>query len=115
MQIDIQAKGLKLTNGLRKHIEQRLYSMLSFAKQDISKAVVRLFDENRRRGDKDKYCRIQIKARGLPLIITENRSSNIYVALESALNRTKRNLSRRMKKLQKRQHKTEVMLFEGST
>lgn len=114
MQVDIQVQGLKLTHRTQRHIEHRLNSMLNFVKQDITKAVVRLLDENGRSGVKDKYCRIQIKARGLPLIITENRSSNIFVALESALHRTKRIISRRMKKLEKLQHRREILLLEDS-
>jgi len=115
MQIDIQAQGLKLTNGFRRHIEKRLYSTLNFAKQDISKVVVHLSDENSRSDIKDKYCRIQIKPQRQPTIVTENCSSNIYVALESALDRTKRSVSKRMKKLQKLRHRAEAPLLTGST
>jgi putative sigma-54 modulation protein len=104
MRIDIQASGFKLTDGLRAHAERRLQFALSWAVHDVQKVVVRLSDINGPRGGNDKRCYIQIPIPGRPDVVIENTESDLYVAIDQAVDRIERTVARRLERKHEHRH-----------
>ena len=104
MRIDIQARGFDLTDGLREHTERRLRFALGWAVHDVRKIVVRLSDVNGPRGGNDKRCCVQIPiSAGQPVLI-EDTASDLYVAIDRAIDRAGQAVARRLKRLHKPRH-----------
>lgn len=104
MHIDIQASGFKLSDGLREHTERRLQFALSWAIHDVRKVVVRLSDINGPRGGNDKRCYIQIPIPGRPDVVIEDTESDLYVAIDHAVDRVERSVARRLERLREHTH-----------
>lgn len=104
MHIDIQARGFKLTDGLRKHTERRLQFALSWAVYEVRNVVVRLSDINGPRGGNDKRCYIQIPISGRPDVVIEDTESDLYVAIDHAVNRIERSVARRLERKHEYRH-----------
>lgn len=98
MQIDIQARGFKLTAGLRARAERRLRFALGSTSSRVRSIVMRLADENGPRGGQDKRCTIRADLPGIPPIIIEQQECNLYVAIDRAADRAGRAVSRRLEK-----------------
>lgn len=105
MRIDIQARGFKLTDGLRQYTERRLKFALSWAAFEVRKVVVRFSDINGPRGGEDKRCYIQIPITGRPDIVIEDTESNLYTAIDHAVSRIERSVARRLER--KREYRRE--------
>jgi putative sigma-54 modulation protein len=103
MNIDIQAKGFPLTEGLREHTERRLGFALSWASQDLRKIVVRLSDINGPRGGDDKRCSIQVVIPGVPDVVIIDTEADLYVAIDRAIDRTERSVARLLER--QREHR----------
>ena len=104
MRIDIQANGFELTDALRQHTERRLQFAFSWAGNDVRKIVVRLSDINGPRGGKDKRCAIHIPmSRALDILI-EDTESDLYVAIDRAVDRAERTLARKLERLHEHRH-----------
>ncbi|MDP2170720.1 MAG: HPF/RaiA family ribosome-associated protein [Rhodocyclaceae bacterium] len=104
MRIDIQAQGFELTDGLREHTERRLRFALSWADQYVSKLGVRLSDVNGPRAGIDKRCHIQIPLPGIPDVVIEDTESDLYVAIDRAVDRAERAVARRVGRLREQHH-----------
>jgi putative sigma-54 modulation protein len=104
MRIDIQTSGFKLTGGLREHTERRLQFALSWAVHDVRKVVVRLSDINGPRGGNDKRCYIQIPIPGRPDVVIEDTESDLYVAIDRAVERIERSVARRLERQREHPH-----------
>ena len=104
MRLDIQARGFDLTEGLRGHTERRLQSALSWASHDVRTVSVRLFDINGPRDGNDKRCRIQIPISGGQDVVIEDTESDLYVAIDRAVDRTERALARRLERQREHRH-----------
>jgi putative sigma-54 modulation protein len=104
MRIDIQTSGFKLTGGLREHTERRLQFALSWAVHDVRKVVVRLSDINGPRGGNDKRCYIQIPISGRPDVVIEDTESDLYVAIDRAVERAERSVARRLERQREHPH-----------
>lgn len=104
MRIDIQASGFKLTDGLREHTERRLQFALSWAVYDVRKVVVRLSDINGPRGGNDKRCYIQVPLPHKPDVVIEDTESDLYVAIDRAVDRAERSVARRLERLRRYRH-----------
>jgi len=104
MRINIQTSGFKLTDGLREHTERRLQFALSWAVHDVRKVVVRLSDINGPRGGNDKRCYIQIPLPQKPDVIIEDTESDLYVAIDRAVDRAERAVARRLERLREHPH-----------
>jgi len=96
MQIDIQARNFKLTDGLNTHINRRLGFALSNSDDYIQHIIVRLSDINGPRGGADKCCHIQVVLPGLPDVVIEDTESDLYVAIDRAADRAGRTVTRRI-------------------
>lgn len=105
MRIDIQAKGFELTNALRTHAQRRLQFALDWAGRDVRNVNVRLSDINGPRGGNDKRCAIQISL-GAQDLVVEDTEADLYVAIDRAVERSKRALSKRIARSRERQHES---------
>lgn len=111
MQIKIQARGFPLTEALREHAERRLRFALSWAGYDVRKVVVRLSDINGPRGGDDKRCCIQVVFPGTQDVVIEDTESDLYVAINRAVDRAERSVARRLARQREYPHGT----FRGAT
>lgn len=98
MQIAIQARGLRLTEGIRTQAERRVRLALGSASGRVHSVVMRLADENGPRGGVDKRCTIRANLRGGPPVIIEHQEADLYVAIDRAADRAGRAVSRRLER-----------------
>jgi putative sigma-54 modulation protein len=96
VQIDIQARGFSLTEGLRTHAERRVRFALGSTSSRVRSIVMRLADENGPRGGVDKRCTIRAHLPGAPPVIIEQHEADLYVAIDRAADRAGRAVSRRL-------------------
>ena len=106
MQINIQARGFELTDGLRSHIVMRLQFALGWASHRLGKVSVRLSDENGPRGGEDKRCCLRVGVAGAEDVVIEDTEADLYVAIDRAADRASRVLARRMER--QRAHRNTV-------
>ena len=104
MRIDIQARGLDLTEDLRKHTERCVHFALSWATHDVRTVTVRLADINGPRGGTDKRCSIQIAFPGAQNMLVEDTESDLYVAIARAVDRIERAVANRIERLREHRH-----------
>lgn len=104
MRINIQTSGFKLTDGLREHTERRLQFALSWARHDVRKVVVHLSDINGPRGGNDKRCYIQVPLPHKPDVVIEDTESDLYVAIDRAVDRAGRSVARRLERQREHRH-----------
>lgn len=108
MQIEIQAKGCVLSNNLKHSIRKRINRAFRFHKQKVRKVIVRLFTTVGSKGQTIKSCRVQTVANGIPQLITEKRSDNLFDAINSSITVSSRTVAKYLRKLQNfRQVKTQ--------
>ena len=98
MQIEIQARGFKLSAGQRTQAERRLRFALGSTSGRVPSAVMRLADENGPRGGVDKRCTIRVNLTGAPAVIIEQQEADLYVAIDRAADRAGRAVLRRLEK-----------------
>lgn len=98
MQIDIQARGFTLTEGLRAHVERRLRFALTRFQDRVVRVAVRLSDVNGPRGGVNKHCHLQARLRGLPDIVVKDTEADLYVAVDRAAERAGRTLGRYLRR-----------------
>ncbi len=98
MQFNIQARGFRLTEGLRTLAERRLRFALGSTSSRVRRIVMRLADENGPRGGADKRCTIQANLAGAPPVVIEQQETDLYVAIDRAAGRAGRTVARQLKK-----------------
>ena len=98
MQIEIQARGFKLSAGQRTQVERRLRFALGSTSGRVRSVVMRLADENGPRGGLDKRCTIRANLPGAPPVIIEQQEADLYVAIDRAADRAARAVSRRLER-----------------
>jgi len=101
MQIDIQARGFKLTEGLREYVERRLRFVFGSTRRSVRRISVRLSDQNGPRGGDDMRCRMQVSLAAAPSVSIEDTEANLYVAIDRAADRIGRTVTRRVERLRK--------------
>jgi len=104
MRFDIQARGFDLTESLRQHTVRRLRFAFGWASHDVRAVTVRLFDINGPRGGRDKRCRIQVAFPCAQDVVIEDTEADLYVAIDRAIDRAERTVSRRLQRLRKHHH-----------
>jgi len=97
--INIQARGFDLTEGLREHTRKRLQFALGWANHEVRSITVCLSDVNGPRGGNDKRCRIQIPLAGSRDVVIEDVDADLYVAINRAAERIERTMARRLERL----------------
>lgn len=98
MQLNIQARGFKLTESLRSLAERRLRFALGSTSDRVRSIVMRLADENGPRGGVDKRCMIRARLAGASPVVIEQQETDLYVAMDRAADRAGRSVSRQLKK-----------------
>ena len=106
MQIDIQARGFDLTDGIREHTKKRLGFAIDWAQDDVREIKIRLSDVNGPRGGEDKRCLIQIPMIGKSSIVIEDVESDLYLAIDKAIHRMERVLAKRLERAREVPHET---------
>jgi putative sigma-54 modulation protein len=96
MNIDIQARGFELTEGLREHTMRRLHYAVDWASDEVRTIHVRFSDINGPRGGNDKRCLIHIPIPGKPDVVVQDVESDLYVAIDKAADRMERVLARKL-------------------
>jgi putative sigma-54 modulation protein len=110
MQLDIQARGFSLTEGLRTHCERRLRFALGAASSRLRSVAIRLSDVNGPRGGVDKRCAIRAIVPGAPPVVIAQYETNIYVAIDRAAERIARSLARRTQRIWRDRRTQSAML-----
>jgi ribosomal subunit interface protein len=98
MKIEIQARDFPLTEALGAYIERRINFVLSSRFDQIKRIDVRLSDINGPRGGIDKRCQIQLTLPRLRDIVIEDTETDLYVAIDRAVDRAGRTVNRRLKR-----------------
>ncbi len=98
MQIDIQARGFKLTEAIRTYSDRGLRFALGSMVGDVNSVTIRLADQNGPRGGIDKRCSIRVTLRDTPLVIILQEDTDLYVAIDRAFDRASRTAARRLDK-----------------
>lgn len=114
MNIDIQARNFELTDALANHIQRRLDFALSPRYEQIQQIQVRLSDINGPRGGEDKCCHVRIVLPRLQDIVVEDTELDMYVAINRAIDRAGRSVSRRLSRQRVRNQRTAKAPFESS-
>jgi ribosome-associated translation inhibitor RaiA len=96
MNIDIQARDFQLTEALESHIRRRLDFALSPRYEQIQQIQVRLGDINGPRGGADKCCHLHIVLPRLPDVVVDDTELDMYLAINRAIDRAGRAVSRRL-------------------
>ncbi len=96
MKIGILARGLALTEAIRRYADARLRTALGRYRSAIDSVSVRLIDVNGPRGGVDKHCLVEVRAPSLAPIIVRERESDLYVAIDRAAGRLDRAVARRL-------------------
>lgn len=95
MMIQILADGFTLTEGLRERALHRVAHAFHSGRDHVSRVVVRLSDINGPRGGADKRCAIEIRLRGARVIALCELDSDLYRAIDHAVERARRIFARR--------------------
>jgi putative sigma-54 modulation protein len=98
MRIDIHTSKFQLTEALREHIERRVQFAMSWAQDKLPRVNLRLDDINGPKGGIDKSCRIQIPITGGKSVVIEEVQSDLYIAIDRAVERAGRAISRRLER-----------------
>lgn len=94
MQIEIRGQHVELTGALRSHIERRVVFALGRFQSRIYRVTVRLQDVNGPRGGVDKGCRLSVELSGGGSQHVEERSSDLFIAVDGAVDRAARVVER---------------------
>ena len=96
MQIDIQARDFALTQALNNHIRRRLDFALSSRYDQVQRIDIRLSDINGPRGGSDKCCKVHVVLPQLIDVIIEDTETDMYAAINRAIDRAGRTVTRRL-------------------
>lgn len=109
MRIEIHTGKFSLTDAMRAYIERRIHFTLNRAQHGLRKISLRLDDINGPKGGDDKSCRIQIPVAGGKSVVIEEVRSDLYVAIDRALERAARAVSRQLVRKREYSHKRLVL------
>jgi putative sigma-54 modulation protein len=104
MRIEIYSSKLELPDDVHAHIERRLQFALSWASDKLQRITVRLEDINGPKGGADKSCRIHIAVVGAKPVIVDELQSDLYIAIDRAVERAGRALTRSLARTREHGH-----------
>lgn len=103
MKLDIRGINISVTEVLRKAVERSISFALSRFADRVSRVTVRLEDINGPKGGKDKKCLVTAGLIPTISIVVEDIDSDLYVAIDRAMDRLGRTVGRRLKQLSETQ------------
>lgn len=104
MQIQIHTHQFDLTDAIKQHIERGVGFTLGWSPEGLQKIHFRLSDINGPRGGIDKSCQIVLTFKGKKNLVVEDVQSDLYLAIDRALERASRSLSRQLARYREFQH-----------
>lgn len=87
MDVQLLAQEFFLSPSLREHLERRLRSAFSHARDKVLRIVVRLRDLNGPRGGRDMVCQVSVTLPGHPEVVIREVQEDMYNAIDSAVKR----------------------------
>jgi ribosomal subunit interface protein len=96
MRVQVSARGLDTSGGLRTHVERRLRSGLGRFSSRIIDAPVTITSLRRSDGRSDTRCRIEVRIRGLAQVIVEEVGKDPYMAVDRAADEVRRAVARKL-------------------
>jgi ribosomal subunit interface protein len=94
MELQIRSEGFRTTAALHAFTRERLDFALDRFRGLVAKVRVRLSDDNGPRGGIDKRCRFEVRLRGAPAVLIDERSDDLYTAIARAAQRVERQVAR---------------------
>lgn len=94
MELQIRSEGFRTTAALHAFTRERLDFALDRFRGLVEKVRVRLSDDNGPRGGIDKRCRFEVRLRGAPAVLIDERSDDLYTAIARAAQRVERQVAR---------------------
>jgi putative sigma-54 modulation protein len=98
MQIEVRGQSLAVTPALSSYAERRVTTALRRFGRRIALVAVRLIDENGKRGGIDKRCHIEVTIPRRPVLLIEERHSDVYTAIDFAADRVAMAVSRELER-----------------
>lgn len=102
MRIDVRGKGLSVTAGLRRFVEQRVRLALGSRSERVDRVQVWLEDVNGPKGGLDKRCRVRVQGRGVGERVVESSGSDLGSVVYDAAERAGRATTRAVDRLRAR-------------
>lgn len=84
MEIEVRARHLLLTDGMRMHVLRRVHFALGRFDHGIRRARVRLEDVNGPKGGVDKRCSVELFVNGQPKCVTQAVDADLFAAIDRA-------------------------------
>ena len=102
MRINIETHGVRLTDNLRKHIEQRLQFCLASTGEQVKRTVVELTDTSESHEErKGVLCYLKVKCADMPDVIVEDIEADIFFAINRASDRARRTVQRELNRVRR--------------
>ena len=96
MQIDIQTRGLTLTEALRGYVERRLNLTLNSFSDRIERVAVMLEDVKGSRWGLEKRSQIRVIGAHLPPLVVEDTAAYLYMAIDRTADRARHTLTTKL-------------------
>jgi len=96
MKLEIVARNIELTDTLRAYAQKRIKFALGTRFDQLKRVYVRLSDINGPRGGRDQRCQILVSIPRLKDVLIEDTQSNLFVAIDRAVDRASRTVNRRL-------------------
>jgi putative sigma-54 modulation protein len=96
MRIEIHSSSFRLTDELRAFVERRIHFAFNWNHLRLQKITLRLDDINGPKHGIDKSCSIQIPMLYTNPIVIKEVQSDLYVAIDRAIERAAQTLSRKI-------------------
>lgn len=111
MRINIHSQNISLTDAIQAHLERRLNVAMRRFDTRISVVEVYIRDtDGAGKGVNDKSVLIKSHLPGLPAIVVEHVSSDLYTSISVASRRSKRALKRAMRRQQRIERRHSLQL-----
>jgi ribosome-associated translation inhibitor RaiA len=102
VQFQLRGRGIRVTEQLAEHVEQRLKTAFGRLGDRVREVRVQLTDENGPRGGEDIHCRIQASLEPRGTLIVDQRADDPFVAVAAAAERTAHTMRRQVGRLRRR-------------
>lgn len=97
---EVRFVGVDASEALRAHTLKRVESHLRRFRDEVTSVLVRIADVNGPRGGLDKHCRVTVKGPRVGARTVVELGADAYVAIDAALARAFRALSRELDRRQ---------------